>query len=468
MAQMDEVLKSVLKEITPTEKQQREIERIKKKVISATERTTKNTELDHTLAGSYIRDTYMLDKREFDVFILFPKDTKRETLEKKGLEVGKKIVRKLKGEYKIAYAEHPYVRARVNGYDLDIVPCYQLEKATQIKSAVDRTPFHNEWLGDNLPDNLTGQVRLLKQFLKANGLYGSNTKMLGFSGYLCELLVIKYGSFQKLIKKASQWKAGRVFIDLENHYKDRKGKQKIKKKFQGEPLIVIDPVDPNRNVASVLSPANFIRFRQKCEGFTKNPSKKFFHRTRKTGLKRLRKKLKKRKTRLLSVVFPAPDVVEDVLYPQLRKTAGRLADILEENEFQVLNQGVYSDEDCFLILELEVWNLPQIRKMLGPTIFSQKHSEQFINKYKNSGRIWVEDDKYVAEIQREFTRAEEKLRDSLSTSSKKLKAKGIASHLADSISKEFHILSRKQLLKRAEKDEELADYLNRFFRKEFY
>jgi len=61
----------------------------------------------------------------------------------------------------IAYAEHPYVRAQITHkteskpaekivYDVDIVPCYAVKKATEIKSAVDRTPFHNKWLEKNL------------------------------------------------------------------------------------------------------------------------------------------------------------------------------------------------------------------------------------------------------------------------------------------------------------------------------
>ena len=96
--------------------------------------------------------------------------------------------------YEIRYAEHPYVHGIVKGVEVDVVPCYRLKDASRIKSAVDRTPFHHEWLKDRIKGK-ENEVRLLKGFLKANGLYGAEYKVRGFSGYLCELLIMFYGSF---------------------------------------------------------------------------------------------------------------------------------------------------------------------------------------------------------------------------------------------------------------------------------
>lgn len=176
----------------------------------------------------------------------------------------------LKGTYEIAYAEHPYTRATVEGYALDLVPCYDIKDAGRIKSAVDRTPHHNRYIFKNLTPMLSSEVRLLKQFSKSIGVYGSDLRVEGFSGYLSELLIIRYRSFVNLFKEAGKWEAGKVFIDLEKHHKARPD---TKSKYPGQPLIVIDPVDRNRNVAAALSPANFEKFKESVGAFIKkNPA----------------------------------------------------------------------------------------------------------------------------------------------------------------------------------------------------
>ena len=93
------------------------------------------------------------------------------------------------------YAEHPYVNATIEGLDLDLVPCYQVESATMIQSAVDRTPFHNRYISSRI-GLFTDDVLLLKQFVKAGGVYGSDQMTEGFAGYLCEILILQYQAFQ--------------------------------------------------------------------------------------------------------------------------------------------------------------------------------------------------------------------------------------------------------------------------------
>ena len=131
-AKIDRILEKVLQKIIPNKTEHREIENIMKKVTSKTEKIIEPFKLSYTIAGSFIRNTYMLDKKEFDIFIMFPESYSREKLEKMGLKIGEKIVKSLKGKYIIAYAEHPYVRARINGYEVDIVPCYKTVSYTHL------------------------------------------------------------------------------------------------------------------------------------------------------------------------------------------------------------------------------------------------------------------------------------------------------------------------------------------------
>jgi tRNA nucleotidyltransferase (CCA-adding enzyme) len=463
---MRKTLSQVLEKATPTAAERRSMESAISRTTKMFESMIKGTDVTYTLAGSFIRDTWMRDKKEFEIFIMFPEDTPRDKLERDGLEMGKSLVEKMNGTYRIAYAEHPYVRGVILGYDVDIVPCYSLKTADRIKSAVDRTPFHNKWIASHLKPKMSKEVRLLKQLAKAQGFYGSDTKTLGLSGYLCELLVIHYGSFIGFAEAASGWKPGEVFIDIQRHHESRADAMKSRR-FEGQPLVVIDPVDRERNVAAVLSSENFNKIVNTCTELLEKPSiSMFFPPKVRVSAESLRSKMKSRGTRLVAVRFARPDVIEDILWPQLRRTAHRICSILAEYEFVVFGSDVTADGECFMLIELEVWKLPKIRRLSGPGVFAKDHVEQFRKKYEGHGKLWIEDDVWKAEVKREFTDAAEKLRDSLSDNEDELKAKGIASYIASIITaKGFEVIEDDAILNCARRDNQFGLFLKKYLEK---
>lgn len=460
------LLSQVLERTTPTQAERRAMENAIQKSTAMLESLIKGTKLSYTLAGSFIRDTWMRDKKEFEIFIMFPEDTPRDVLERDGLELGKQLVEKLNGTYRIAYAEHPYVRATLMGFDVDIVPCYSLKSAERIKSAVDRTPFHNRWIAANLKPKQSGEVRLLKQFAKAHGLYGSDAKTLGLSGYLCELFVIHYGSFLGFAEAAAGWKQGEVFIDIEKHHSIRPD-ELMRRRFKGQQLVVIDPVDRERNVAAVVSPENFNRLVSLCAQFLEKPSLSFFFPPKvRVNVRSLKKLMDSRGTRIVAVRFARPDVIDDVLWPQLRRTAQRLKSIMEEYEFAVLGTDVFADGECAMLLEFGVWKMPRIRKLHGPGVFAKERVEEFRKKYEKLGRVWVENDVWVAQVPRAFTDASKKLQDSLSDKEHELLAKGIASYIAGSVAaRGFDVMEGNELLMHASKDSGFALFLKKYLEK---
>ncbi|HLD78792.1 MAG TPA: CCA tRNA nucleotidyltransferase, partial [archaeon] len=406
MPSIDAVQEQALKRITPSPAEQRALEHAIAKVQAAAARASKGRGLKAVLAGSFTRDTWMKHKREFDLFICFPESVPRERLERDGLALGRRIAKLLRGKTTVAYAEHPYTRLLFRGFSVDIVPCYAVASASAIKSAVDRTPFHNQWLAQNLSPHLANQVRLLKQFTTAAGLYGADAKTQGFSGYLCELLTVHAGGFVPLLQKARQWEPGAAIIDIEEHHKDLR---ELRKRFKS-PLIVVDPVDPNRNVAAALSPEHFAAFAAAAAAFLKKPALDlFFPKEPAVSAAQLRRLVAQRGTRWLGVAFRRPAVIDDTLWPQLRKTAQRLAAILAEYDFVPVNAEAFADErSCVLLVELEVWELPALRKARGPLVFAPQHVREFRKKYRPLGRCFVENDRWVAEVPRRWTRAERK------------------------------------------------------------
>jgi tRNA nucleotidyltransferase (CCA-adding enzyme) len=465
MPTMDAVIQRVLKKITPTYWERKEIGRVLQEVKRETEKTIRRRGMSYVLAGSYLRDTWLPDKKEFDIFLLFPESTPREKLEKGGLELGKKVVTALKGKYTIAYAEHPYVRAHIRGFDVDIVPAYKVISGDKIKSAVDRTPFHNKYLAEHLTVGMAPDVRLLKRFCKGLGIYGADTKTEGLSGYLAELLIIHYGSFKGFVKKVAAWEAGRVFVDMTDHYHRHPNELKtVRERFTGQPLIVIDPVDPKRNVAAALSPAHFITLVNAAHNFLKTPSPDyFFPKQQKPSIAKLRAHFTKRKTCVLGLSFKRPEVIDDVLWPQLRKTARRLINLFSDYEFGVWGHAVFSNErEALLFFELETPVLPVVRKLHGPPVFAHANATQFRHKYRKD-RMWVEEDHWVAEVARKFREPGALLAYLLKQRQRDLQESGLGSYIAQAIAKHYRLMGEKEILAMAKKNQGFARFLQRYF-----
>jgi tRNA nucleotidyltransferase (CCA-adding enzyme) len=228
------------------------------------------------------------------------------------------------------------------------------------------------------------------------GVYGSELRTQGFSGYLSELLTIRYGSFLEAVKAGANFRRGLV-IDIEDHMDP--GVE------HPEPLIVIDPVDPKRNVAAALSEQKLYEFMDACRRFLKYPSLDDFFppAAEPVDEPELLQILNDRGTLLLTVTFLAPDIVEDTLYPQLRKAEESLARMLELHEFKVYRSGVWSNGSrCAIVLEMLVWSLPNIERHLGPPLEQREHAERFMAKYQDA---YVYGFRYAVDLPRKYTSA---------------------------------------------------------------
>jgi len=364
------------------------------------------------LVGSAARSTWVSGEHDLDLFMLFESNQTRAELELNGIEIGKYVVKQDYTDeefycisYEKEYAEHPYIKAVFGGrsgqtYEVDIVPCFAIANPANIESAVDRTPFHNQYIPSKIA-GLEDEVLLLKQFMRGIGVYGSELKRQGFSGYLTELLVINYGSFLEVLKEAAHsWKAG-MQIDIESHggYKEV------------DPLIVIDPVDPMRNVAAALSIEKFGRFIDGAYRFLEAPSIDLFFppRPAPVGRDEFGKILSRRRTRFIFIVFDRPPLVEDILYPQLRRSATGAIELLHREGFRVYRDDVWADRHhAVILLELEVATLPAIKKHWGPPVWNREHALKFRSKHEVATYgIYIEDDRYLVDIERKYTDAKD-------------------------------------------------------------
>lgn len=375
------LLDEVLKKISPSPKEEKEIEEIVKEIKDKIDRE-KPKEAEAMLVGSVAKGTYLKNELDIDFFILFPLNYTKEEMEKIVISIGKKILK----EYKLQYAEHPYIRGTYKGYTIDLVPCYKIKSIEEKMSAVDRTPFHTEYIKRNFDEKLKNEARLLKQFLKGIGCYGAEAKIEGFSGYLAELLVLKYGSFLEVLENARNWK-GKVILSL----------NKAEKEFE-EDFVFVDPIDASRNVAAALSKEKLKLFIFASKQFLKSPKMEFFFPKEVKILDR--EEIEVKIKNFVGICFKKPDIIDDILYPQLRKAAKSLENLLENYDFEVLDKFWYANEEAFFGVKLKSVIIDETKLHMGPPLHEKKHVKAFIEKWKKSeivigepfeknGRMWV-------------------------------------------------------------------------------
>lgn len=435
---IEKLKQKVMKKIKPSAKEVRQELAFAKKLIEKIRRL-EGKHVDVQLAGSLARNTHLKGDRDIDIFVLFPREMPREQFEKEGLRIGKIIFGKNKWEE--AYTEHPYVRGEIGKYEVEIVPSYKVEAAELLQSAVDRSPFHNEYLLGKLDERLRNEIRLLRQFLKGIKCYGADLKVSSVPGYVVELLILNYGSFEEVIKNVARW-ASREIIDVEGLYQD---KSELLRKFI-EPLVVVDPVDKNRNVAAALSHNQYSRFIVAARAFLKKPSINFFFgkRLKPFNAKKLKEIFSKTEFVGIEIAYPK-GVISDIVWGQLRKIRKKIANEMHHHEFGVLRGGDWTDEKktMVLIYELESRELQKAQKRIGPAVTNEKASEDFLKAHpKPLSGPRVEDGRWVIEIERKYTRVEDLLKDYL----KELKAhekEGIKKGLE----KRAKILGEKDILK---------------------
>jgi len=384
---VEAVVEQVLQRIRPTGEERAFVEGLMRDLEEIAEDSIERLGLDVKpyFVGSLAKDTYLAGDHDVDLFLAFPLDTPLEELREKGLELGKAIAERLDG-YEVAYAEHPYVRAKYRGVSVDLVPCYDVKGWRDVRTAVDRSILHTKWVLENI-NGRNDEVRLLKRFLKGINAYGSEIYVRGFSGYLAEILVIKYGSFLDVLEKADFMLRQKI-VDPENWLRKEPetALKTVKRETEEDrPLVVIDPVDPRRNVAANLGWERYGVFYFKAHQFLENPAEEFFFgKTRKKGsyLEELRRK----GTHLVTIMFPKPDLVDDVLLPQLERSARGFERALSREGFRVLGWDAgHRGGKAFLMLEVDRRERERVTIKPGPEFFTERGRDF----YRKNERVWV-------------------------------------------------------------------------------
>ena len=395
----------ILDDIKPTIEEKQKINEVSHNLMSFLQNACDDMGIDAKVAlvGSVAKNTALKGKSDIDIFIAFPLDTDKKFLKETGLDLAHKCCDEFKSTPEHHFASHPYVTTHVDGCEVDIVPCYAINDGSELRSAVDRTILHTRYVKANLKDGQEDEVLLLKRFMAMTGTYGSEFKVGGFAGYLCELLIIYYDTFENTLKEAIKWKYGHS-IDLENYG--------TSSQFN-DPLIVIDPTDMNRNVGAALRLDKMAEFIQSARNYLFSDNKKDYFYPLKRDLNRelILNEFEKRNGDLIVIKFNIPDIPLDTLHPQLKKTTEALERKLNDEEFNVFKADYWSDEiaKAVILIEMASSRLNDIRVNVGPKVFINQACENFVAKYGREN-CYVQGDFLVHTQKREFSNADDLIR----------------------------------------------------------
>ncbi len=462
MNQTFRVCRSIARRIEPLPKERANVHRIAEKIKARLLTETQRLELDAdiSLNGSVAKDTWLRHEVDLDIFLRVPISVTRAELETKCMKAARRAV----AEYPITerFAEHPYVETVVEGVRVNIVPCYNVKRGEWL-SATDRTPFHTEYVLSHLSADQKTDVRLLKKFLKGIGVYGADIKTAGFSGMLCETLVMYYGSFIKTLENAGNWKTP-VVLDLERHYADREGEPLD---LFDEPLIVVDPIDHARNLAASISPRKLWEFVAAARAFHAKPGERFFLPRKTTAMKtsRFRRQMRDRGWNLIAVQFGRVDAVIDVLWSQLYRTEKALRNLLRQEGFCVSRSASWNDEKALnlIMFELESAELAPLTKHMGPHVSRSEASRLFLAKHiKNVRTIsgpWVDGDRWAVDRLRENRSATGLLRKRLRNGGRDL---GVASRIVPVLKRRHKLLAGEDLIEFYKNNPDGAGFITTF------
>ena len=374
-------MEEILKEIVPKSEERANFKEVINIFLGTLNRKLKNAEA--ILGGSGAKDTWLSGNHDIDVFVKFDyKKFLTKTLELS--DILQPILKKSFPKIKISrvHGSRDYFQLSFKGYSLEVIPILDINKAKKAANITDISPLHSKWVKKK-GRNLENEIRLAKKFFRANNLYGAESHIGGFSGYVLEILVIYYGSFEKLLKNATKWRTNYT-IDIENHYAGKNILFELNSS-KHSPLVVIDPVDRSRNAAAALTLEKFSLLKRKANIFLKKPHQKHFEKDEIT-FEKIKKKVKN--NHLFYIEIEPLKGKGDVVGSKLLKAFKFIKKELEK--FEVINSGWEMDKFYF-ILKKEI--LPETEERKGPPVNIVDSVDKFKKKnkevYVKNGRLYT-------------------------------------------------------------------------------
>ncbi|MDO8622823.1 MAG: nucleotidyltransferase domain-containing protein, partial [archaeon] len=421
------VLKEVIKKITPSNNELKDIKKILDEFLVEFKKNSKKLKIDAEVfvGGSFAKGTVIKkDHYDLDIFIRFNKKYKDSELSDLTEKILKKFtenflfsvsqtskkqeVRDIKNFHRIHGSRDYFnIQARNDLY-LEIIPVINVNKPKESNNITDLSYSHVKYVRKKLKKNMLDDVRLTKAFCYANNCYGAESYIRGLSGYVIELLICYYKSFPRFLAEITKENKKQIkehknlwSKEYENHWKDIKNKIviDIEKQYKNRelvlmdlnssklesPIIVIDPTFKERNAAAALSYETFEKFKKACREFMKNPSEKFFE-AKKIDFEKARIEAGKKKQEFIILEIETDRQEGDIAGSKLLKFFNHLKKETGKS-FEIKNSGFeYNNEKkakCFISAARKkeiIFNGPYLKQKENVIKFKKEHKTTFVKK----------------------------------------------------------------------------------------
>ncbi len=377
----------ILDKITPSKKEREKVNKVINNFLKKLKTKLKDCKL--LIGGSMGKDSWIAGDHDVDVFVKFPKLYLKN-------DISKILQERLKGiKFQVIHGSRDYLQFNHGDYLFELIPVIDIKTYKEAANITDVSPLHVIWVKAN--NKNPEQIRLTKAFLKANNLYGAESYIRGFSGYVVEILTIYYGSFINLIKAAVSWKEP-VILDISKFYKNKDEVINNLDKNKLSRLILIDPVQPNRNAAASLSREKFNEFIGLCKKYLKNPHEEFFI-EKKFNLQELKKKYSKDEI----ILFDVKELKgkQDVVGSKLLKVFNYINDKIIKEGWKIKENNWFWDKKAIFYYIIEKKELSKEIIHYGPPKKLKENADKFKQKWKKY-KIFEDNYKVYIKLKRKF------------------------------------------------------------------
>ncbi|MEA3514124.1 MAG: CCA tRNA nucleotidyltransferase [Nanoarchaeota archaeon] len=390
------ILENILLANKPSKTETSEVWAIVNEFISKVKKRRKDLgiKVEIMLGGSVAKGTFLKDRFDSDVFFRFSRSYADDKLS----DMLEKILQPFRrNNLTRIHGSRDYFQLEYKSVDFELVPVYKITDPSKAVNVTDASPLHVNWVKSQLiekPD-IRDDIILAKMFCKAQGIYGAESYIKGFSGHVLDVLVIHFGGFIKFLENVSKWKAN-VKIDVMGHG------VVLNQAKTCSPVILIDPVQPERNAAAALSIEKYNRFKEAARGFLKAPSEEWFAK-KKLSMDDLEDKAGNNNLIIIKV-WPQ-EGKNDIIGCKIMKSFDLIKKRFILNDFDVLESGwnwpLKKDALFWFIIKNE--KLDRYKNWIGPPLSATEHVSAFKRMHSST---FEEKGRICARIVRKFLKPE--------------------------------------------------------------
>ncbi len=373
--------------------------------------------------GSIAKDTFLKNDYDIDLFVRFNQQYKNQDIS----SITEKILNKLCNKLKVAlhrihgsrdYFQFDLKKSKtVLAFEIIPVMLVHTHNYMDAQNITDLSPEHVVWVKKytSKKPELVDDIRLAKQFCKANKVYGAESYINGFSGHILDILIIHYGSFINLINTFSKYSEKDlkkpIIIDTEKNLSNPL-KQLNQSKIT--PLIIIDPIQKERNSAAALNKEKLLMFINAVKRFLEKPDKKFFEvkyfeieTEIKNSLKEIKENynLSEKDVNIVKIDVDTLEGSKDVVGTKVLKAYEDILEHLRLNDFKILGKDWKFNYDekkaeAYIIVDRKI-----SRELMqeGPPTNATVNYKKFRDKHVAAGHeILFKDGRIYAMVPRKF------------------------------------------------------------------